>query len=247
MKYPEAREKRGKSGRVRADPARSARGVRVEIPAPDSAGACPGERRAKRAGGGARKRARGAHLLVVLVQIFVRVGHLSRHRLRLIVKDGFIPDDGQRLAPMSTEVRELVSVAAHSVGVHLPHAERAYSNHTVVSDFRSIVVEARLLRSGFVGARWEERNLSYSAAWANPMWDLIDAPIEAEATQILQKVTATLAVAPSLNPPWGLDDAQMATGDLPALVPARIHRFARSTYLLGRQFAIWVWSPPWEW
>ena len=48
--------------------------------------------------GGARKRARGAHLLVVLVQIFVRVGHLSRHRLRLIVKDGFIPDDGQRLA-----------------------------------------------------------------------------------------------------------------------------------------------------
>ena len=49
-------------------------------------------------GGGARKRAPAAHLLVVLVQIFVRVGHLSRHRLRLIVKDGFIPDDGQRLA-----------------------------------------------------------------------------------------------------------------------------------------------------
>lgn len=48
-------------------------------------------------GGGARKRARAAHLLVVLVEILVRVGHLPRHRLRLIVQDGFIPDDGQRL------------------------------------------------------------------------------------------------------------------------------------------------------
>ena len=48
-------------------------------------------------GGGARERARAAHLLVVLVEILVRVGHLPRHRLRLIVQDGFIPDDGQRL------------------------------------------------------------------------------------------------------------------------------------------------------
>lgn len=98
VEYPEARKKRGKLGRVRADPARSARGVRVEIRRGQRS-RVPGRTPVRKGqAGGARKRARAAHLLVVLVQIFVRVGHLSRHRLRLIVKDGFIPDDGQRLA-----------------------------------------------------------------------------------------------------------------------------------------------------
>ena len=87
--------RRGKNGENRVA---CARGVRVEIH-PGHRLRVPGRTPVRKGqAGGARKRARGAHLLVVLVQIFVRVGHLSRHRLRLIVKDGFIPDDGQRLA-----------------------------------------------------------------------------------------------------------------------------------------------------
>ena len=95
VECPAGRKKRGKWSRDRPESGRSAGEGRLDFRARRPR-FCAGPA-SEMKGGGARERARAAHLLVVLVEILVRVGHLPRHRLRLIVQDGFIPDDGQRL------------------------------------------------------------------------------------------------------------------------------------------------------
>ena len=133
-----------------------------------------------------------------------------------------------------------------SVGVRMPHVTAATSAFPVRDAFSLAVHEGHLLPSGYTAFRFQMVNVTYTALWANPLWEWTGVAPESEAAQIEETLRTLLASLPGRQP-LALDDAAMATGSLPILVPARVKRWARWLWLSGQSIAAKLWTPPWEW
>ena len=146
---------------------------------------------------------------------------------------------------MDARVRDLLVRATAAVDTELPHVE--FEDYAQVGqDYWDVSVVARLLPSGYIGARWIIRSASYSARWSNPMWSLLELPVVSEHAQILGTVRQAIATHGS-PAPLALTDDHLATANLPINLMAKFRCAQRLLKLSARWWYEWFWLPPWQW
>ena len=67
---------------------------------------------------------------------------------------------------------------------------------------------------------------------------------QGQVEKMLASIVATVKGPGRTLPP--LDDAFLATGSLPVLVPGRVKRWARAGWMTVRAMVAWAWVPPWD-
>ena len=94
--------------------------------------------------------------------------------------------------------------------------------------------EIRLLTSGYLGAQWLARSANFTVRWSNPLWDLAESSVEAEAEQILARLRSILNATPAGARRWHAWEEE----DEPQVSTAVVHPVSARARFLGRRILL---------
>ena len=145
-------------------------------------------------------------------------------------------------------VRASLVGAAGGLSLAVPHIESSVVQNVIVGAFDQLVIEARLLPSGYLGIAFRWAVVCYLPAWCNPFWEAWESDTAAELEQINTRLAKLLLDLPDIGPPTlPLNEETLASSRLPPLVFARMRRVRRAASLLAGRVLEYLWFPVVEW
>ena len=102
---------------------------------------------------------------------------------------------------VTTSVREALVGAAEGLSLSVPHIEASVLNDHVVGAFDKLVIEARVLPSGYLGLAFWWALVSYRPLWSSPFWEAWEADPTTELKQINSRLAELLLNLPNVARP----------------------------------------------
>ena len=137
-------------------------------------------------------------------------------------------------------VRSLID-DAHMTGIAYPLTAKADQSLQAQGSYVEWVYELRLLPSGYVGAQWSATRARFEPRWSNPLWELLEVPIESEAAQVLLRLQAALNATPAPTKAWfAWEEEPKVTTAVVHPVSARSRFYTRRLVMHILQYANWL-------
>ena len=142
---------------------------------------------------------------------------------------------GAEASAMPLDARRQIAASVESINLFLPVINWERELFTTDAQYASLRLSARLLRSGFVEVRWTWISATFEVIWANPLWDVVGFPADAETSQITYLVQKLMENTPALDMPLNFS----VVTDFPVSTAITVH--ARRLFY---QMCFFFASPP---
>ena len=157
--------------------------------------------------------------------------------------------EAKRLLPcLSPPLADALSMAARSVHAGLPFLETHLEDLNASGTYGAVHLEARILISGQLQLRFDTSNLTFSVAWANPLWELAAFETSVEKEQIMKAISSVLIRMPSKNFAW--QESDVAASSWLIWMEGKLWRVVRLMWILVRSlcgygFMVTWWLGAW--
>ena len=158
-------------------------------------------------------------------------------------------ESAAELANFTDDERKTVEALVRPLGSAMPHVDtdRALLKlEGAYPSYSCLTAEGRLLPSGYLALTFRTYRAYFEARWSNPLWEVMEVPLDSEAEQITQAIVSLFQRVTQADSKEPFSEARLATASLPRLIPARLERWSRAGLLAGQQLADTLWSPPWD-
>ena len=157
--------------------------------------------------------------------------------------------EAKRLLPcLSPPLADALSMAARSVHAGLPFLETHLEDLNASGTYGAVHLEARILISGQLQLRFDTSNLTFSVAWANPLWELAAFETSVEKEQIMKAISSVLIRMPSKGFAW--QESDVAASSWLMWLEGKLWRVVRLMWILVRSlcgygFMVTWWLGAW--
>jgi hypothetical protein len=131
------------------------------------------------------------------------------------------------------EVTTLWQLQARAISISMPVLEVAREQLVPSGTFWSAWSRATLLPSGHIALEFSFSNALFRPRWANPLWEVFELNVSAEALQISNILQRVISNVPGTNISWGeLSPAAIAALGIPGASHFRWRRWSRVGHLI---------------